>query len=199
MILSKAKGWYIVQKDPDGMGKIVPDQALSGWVPAGTLPVSSKQYGTYTYHSSGCLLELSSPVSIVSPAATENVPAYPGLLPLAPSAVMSSSYPGVALMDYQAKGEGELSLREGDTVKVYKKYCHWSYTSVVLFCLAANETGADRLRDQDTNRHGRAGMGASLVYRQDRFGTRRRLGALDGDCASEDGRTTSESRPWGCG
>jgi hypothetical protein len=35
VILSKAKGWYIVQKDPDGMGKIVPDQAKSGWVPAG--------------------------------------------------------------------------------------------------------------------------------------------------------------------
>jgi hypothetical protein len=35
VILSKAKGWYIVQKDPDGMGQIVPDQAKSGWVPAG--------------------------------------------------------------------------------------------------------------------------------------------------------------------
>lgn len=41
---------------------------------------------------------------------------------------MSSSYPGLALMDYEAKGEGELSLGEGDMVKVYKKYCHWSYT-----------------------------------------------------------------------
>lgn len=37
VILSKAKGWYIVQKDPDGLGNIVPDQSRSGWVPAGEL------------------------------------------------------------------------------------------------------------------------------------------------------------------
>jgi len=35
VILTKAKGWYIVQKDPDGLGNIIPDQAKSGWVPAG--------------------------------------------------------------------------------------------------------------------------------------------------------------------
>jgi hypothetical protein len=37
VILSKAKGWYIVQKDPDGLGQIVPDNTRSGWVPAGKL------------------------------------------------------------------------------------------------------------------------------------------------------------------
>lgn len=41
VILSKAKGWYIVQRDPDGFGDIIPDQAKSGWVPAGKLPASS--------------------------------------------------------------------------------------------------------------------------------------------------------------
>ena len=35
VILSKAKGWFIVQKDSDGLGDIVPDQSKSGWVPAG--------------------------------------------------------------------------------------------------------------------------------------------------------------------
>ncbi|GFZ43211.1 hypothetical protein JCM24511_00930 [Saitozyma sp. JCM 24511] len=110
VILSKAKGWYIVQKDPDGLGNIVPDQSRSGWVPA------------------GCLLELSSPISAASPAAADGVPAYPGLSPLPPSAIMSSSYPGIVLMDYAAKGGDELTLKEGQHVKVYKKYCHWSYT-----------------------------------------------------------------------
>jgi hypothetical protein len=35
VILSKANGWYIVQKDPDGLGQIIPDNTKSGWVPAG--------------------------------------------------------------------------------------------------------------------------------------------------------------------
>ncbi len=33
-------------------------------------------------------------------------------------------------MDYEAKGEDELSLKEGDKIRVYKKYCHWSYRYV---------------------------------------------------------------------
>jgi len=28
-------------------------------------------------------------------------------------------------MDYEAKGGDELTLKEGEKVKVYKKYCHW--------------------------------------------------------------------------
>jgi len=58
----------------------------------------------------------------VTPAAVSE---YPGLSPLPPSAIMSSSYPGVVLMDYEAKGGDELTLKEGERVKVYKKYCHW--------------------------------------------------------------------------
>jgi hypothetical protein len=40
-ILNKAKGWWVVQKDPDGTGATSQDESLSGWVPAGTwrLPV----------------------------------------------------------------------------------------------------------------------------------------------------------------
>jgi len=68
------------------------------------------------------LLETSSPISAVTPAAVSE---YPGLSPLPPSAIMSSSYPGVVLMDYEAKGGDELTLKEGERVKVYKKYCHW--------------------------------------------------------------------------
>lgn len=33
-------------------------------------------------------------------------------------------------MDYDAKSSDELTLKEGEKVKVYKKYCHWSYTYV---------------------------------------------------------------------
>ncbi|KAK4684078.1 protein STE50, partial [Tremellales sp. Uapishka_1] len=110
VVLSKAKGWWIVQKDPDGMGNIVPDQTKSGWVPA------------------GCLLELSSPISAVSPTTPEMTSLIPGRQPLPPAAIMSSSYPGIVLMDYEAKGDDELTLKEGDKIRVYKKYCHWSYS-----------------------------------------------------------------------
>lgn len=42
VILSKANGWYIVQKDPDGLGQIAPDNTKSGWVPAGMSDVRSE-------------------------------------------------------------------------------------------------------------------------------------------------------------
>jgi hypothetical protein len=86
---------------------------------------------TLMARDSGCLLEISSPISIVSPAISDVVPPFPGLAPLLPTAIMSSSYPGVVLMDYDAKGDDELDLREGDRVKVYKKYCHWSVPSLI--------------------------------------------------------------------
>lgn len=69
----------------------------------------------------GCLLEISSPIAAITPSLGE----YPGLSPLPATAIMSSSYLGVVLMDYEAKGGDELTLKEGEKVKVYKKYCHW--------------------------------------------------------------------------
>ncbi|WWC58399.1 uncharacterized protein I303_100939 [Kwoniella dejecticola CBS 10117] len=103
-ILSKAKGWYIVQKDPDGLGRST--DPTQGWVPA------------------GCLLELSQPISLASPTSSGEIATYPGLSPLPPTNIISSSYAGNVLMDYEAKGDAELSLKEGDKVRVYKKYCH---------------------------------------------------------------------------
>ncbi len=35
IVMNKAKGWWVVQKDPDGTGAVVPDSVKSGWVPAG--------------------------------------------------------------------------------------------------------------------------------------------------------------------
>jgi hypothetical protein len=36
VILDKTKGWWVVQKDPNGTGDVQVDVAKSGWVPAGT-------------------------------------------------------------------------------------------------------------------------------------------------------------------
>jgi len=106
VVMSKAKGWWFVQKDPEGRGNIVSDSSRSAWVPA------------------GCLLELTAPVASVSPA-TPGMP--PGRAPIPPTNIISSSYPGKALMDFTSKDDNELNLKEGDKIRVYKKYCHWSY------------------------------------------------------------------------
>jgi hypothetical protein len=76
-------------------------------------------------------LELSSPIALSTPPAELNT-IYPGLSPLSPTSIMSSSYPGLVLMDYEGKSSDELTLKEGEKVKVYKKYCHWSYTYVII-------------------------------------------------------------------
>ena len=116
MILSKAKGWYIVQRDPDGLGGITPDQSKSGWVPAGTCDQP-------TLLTTGCLLELHTPIAVLSPNPSDA--AYPGLAAIPPAAIVSSSYPGNVLMDWEAKAEDQVTLKEGEKVRVYKKYCHW--------------------------------------------------------------------------
>ena len=128
--MNKAKGWYVVQKDAEGLGDVVSDTAKAGWVPAGELRRCIRRENRGPADGEGCLLELSSPISLVSPsiAPGESLPAYPGLAALPPTAILSSSYPGIVLMDYTAKAETELSIRDGERVKVYKKYTHWSYT-----------------------------------------------------------------------
>ncbi|KAL7423775.1 hypothetical protein Q5752_001359 [Cryptotrichosporon argae] len=104
VVLSKTKGWWIVQKDPDALGKITPDPTQSGWVPA------------------GCLIETSVPIGASAPP---DCP--PGRAPFPASACMSSSHASPVLMDYQASTEDELSVRVGEVIRVYKKYAHWAY------------------------------------------------------------------------
>ena len=41
VIMNKAKGWYVVQKDLEGLGNVVYDTSKTGWVPAGTSPYSA--------------------------------------------------------------------------------------------------------------------------------------------------------------
>jgi hypothetical protein len=45
IIINKAKGWWVVQRDPEGTGNIVTDSLKSGWVPAGM----SSRYLVYLY------------------------------------------------------------------------------------------------------------------------------------------------------
>ncbi|KAG6910228.1 hypothetical protein DXG01_012363 [Tephrocybe rancida] len=125
VILSRARGWWIVQRDPTGSGIVEPDK--HGWVPA------------------GCLLETNVPVASAIAEATAakgsstsgSPPETPlSKTPILPLSIISTSFPGIALMDYTKKGDEELDLVKDDALRVFKRYNHWSY--------AVKEDGGDR-------------------------------------------------------
>ncbi|KIK61584.1 hypothetical protein GYMLUDRAFT_166278 [Collybiopsis luxurians FD-317 M1] len=127
IILSRAKGWWVVQRDPNGTGLVDTDVAKQGWVPAGCLletnvPVASAiAEATAAKSATG-----SSPVSDTPMSKT----------PILPLSIISTSFPGIALMDYKKKGDEELDLMKDDVLRVFKRYNHWSY--------AVKEIGGDR-------------------------------------------------------
>ena len=97
-----------------------------GWVPA------------------GCLLETNVPVSAAIEEAAVAVksqtssngsrpPSPVSKTPILPLSFLSTSFPGIALMEYKKKGEEELDLMKDDTLRVFKRYNHWSYVSICQF------------------------------------------------------------------
>ncbi|KAH9852144.1 hypothetical protein C2E23DRAFT_886014 [Lenzites betulinus] len=116
IIVSRARGWWVVQRDPAGSGQVEQDVSMQGWVPA------------------GCLLETKVPVATAIAEATARggmagspPPSPPGTTPILPLSILSTSFPGIALMDYKKKGEEELDLQKDDSLRVFKRYNHWSY------------------------------------------------------------------------
>ncbi|KAF8661324.1 hypothetical protein AX16_001420 [Volvariella volvacea WC 439] len=119
VILSRVRGWWSVQRDPTGSGIVDSSEtAKSGWVPA------------------GCLLETNVPVASAIAEATAKSGTSTSKTPILPLSIISTSFPGVALMDYKGKGEEELDLVKDDALRVFKKYNHWSY--------AVKEDGGER-------------------------------------------------------
>ncbi|KAF8557760.1 hypothetical protein OG21DRAFT_1406577 [Imleria badia] len=124
VILSRARGWWVVQRDPSGSGVVDTDTSKQGWVPA------------------GCLLETNVPVASAIAEATAAAKAAgssdvsENKTPILPLSIISTSFPGVALMDYKKKGDEELDLAKDDALRVFKRYNHWSY--------AVKEEGGDR-------------------------------------------------------
>ncbi|KAF7356894.1 hypothetical protein MVEN_01025200 [Mycena venus] len=131
IILSRARGWWVVQRDPTGSGIVYTDVVRQGWVPA------------------GCLLETKVPVASAIAEATAAKGSGSGLsgsdsspetpvskTPILPLSIISTSFLGIALMDYKKKGEEELNLVKDDALRVFKRYNHWSY--------AIKEEGGDR-------------------------------------------------------
>lgn len=96
-----------------------PDTTKQGWVPA------------------GCLLETNVPVAAAIAEANAkngtNTSDVEGnaRTPILPLSIISTSFPGIALMDYKKKGEEELDLAKDDALRVFKRYNHWSYVREV--------------------------------------------------------------------
>ncbi|KZV92373.1 RA-domain-containing protein [Exidia glandulosa HHB12029] len=120
IILHRARGWWNVQCDPQGSGIVDQENGRAGWVPA------------------GCLLETKVPVAtaVAEAAGSASPSAVAGKNPILPLSIISTSFPGVALMDYHKKGDEELELHKDDALRVFKRYNHWSY--------AVKEQGGDR-------------------------------------------------------
>ena len=110
----------MVQRDPTGSGIVDTDIVKQGWVPA------------------GCLLETNVPVASAIAEATAKNGSTSGSpdsviskTPILPLSIISTSFPGIALMDYNKKGDEELDLVKDDALRVFKRYNHWSYVSNV--------------------------------------------------------------------
>ena len=94
VIISRARGWWVVQRDSEGRGLVETEPSKQGWVPA------------------GCLLETKVPVSVAIEEAanatrsnTSTSPEQVSRTPILPLSILSTSVPGVALMEYRKKGD----------------------------------------------------------------------------------------------
>lgn len=112
VIVSKAKGWWVVYRQSAvtsvAAGADGEKQSRSGWVPA------------------GCLLETTlSPSTLGSYPGATIIAA--GQVPIKPSAIVSVSTPGIALMDFKPRGSDELALSRNEFVRVYKRHNQYAF------------------------------------------------------------------------
>ena len=143
VIISRARGWWVVQRDPAGTGIVDSDTSKQGWVPAGCLLETRIPVATAVAEASHASGSNSAP-----PSPTPNTKT-----PILPLHIVSTSFPGYALMDYKKKGDEELDLFKDDVLRVFKRYNHWSYVrfffawrscNLLTLSQAVKEDGGDR-------------------------------------------------------
>ncbi|CDZ97390.1 Sterile alpha motif, type 2 [Phaffia rhodozyma] len=155
IVLAKAKGWWVVQCDPQSAGRVPVDVSKAGWVPAGCLLECSRPPGLSFPSLSPSLPSspsfLSPPSDVTPPGSsfTTPTPSSPAISSSPTSAfgtaqtdrsnhqqqqqrlqldsILSTSFPGVVLMDYASGRPEEMSLKKDETVWMFKRYSHWSY------------------------------------------------------------------------
>lgn len=153
VVINKARGWWIVLRDRygDGTGDVgysIPtgedeasDSALSyraetvsGWVPAGCLLETNRPLNNIADPGSTLTLQVANSPSTSAPR-TPTVPSSAAAsertkdvnrTSIPPAAIMSTSTPGIMLMDYQS-AEADLDLKKDERLRVFKRYNHWSY------------------------------------------------------------------------
>jgi protein STE50 len=89
-ILSHARGWWVVQRDPAGTGTVEIDTSKQRWAPAGCLLETRVPMASAIAEASG----------VTDATATQNYS-----MPIIPLSIVSAFTPGVALADYTRKGE----------------------------------------------------------------------------------------------
>ena len=115
-----------MQRDPTGTGIVDSDTSKQGWVPAGCLLETRIPVATAVAEASHAMGSNSEPPEPPSP------PIPNTKTPILPLHIVSTSFPGYALMDYKKKGEEELDLFKDDVLRVFKRYNHWSYVRCPL-------------------------------------------------------------------
>lgn len=148
IVLSKAKGWWVVQRDSlgEGIGDVEEIEGednsreveiRSGWVPAGCLLETSQPLAkvmTPAVESPMAAAQAQGPNAanashggaVSSAASTPTGPTTPhgdvdmATAPIPPSVITSTSTPGIMLMDYKA-ADDKLSLNKDDKLRVFKR------------------------------------------------------------------------------
>ena len=112
-----------MQRDVDGTGVV--DETTKGWVPAGCLLETSVPPATAVAEAKSSSPFSRNGMGIPSP----DGPSLAHKAPILPTSIISTSFPGLALMNYASNADHELDLVRGDVLRVFKRYNHWSYVS----------------------------------------------------------------------
>nr|AMM02737.1 putative adaptor protein [Ustilago esculenta] len=157
VVINKAKGWWIVQRDARGSGAgdvvySVPasetssgeDDGItysnyraehaSGWVPAGCLLETSRPLGSIVDAEVGMAHGRSGPNTISNPSTptVSTITAVSGSRMDAkrasiPPALITSTSTPGIMLMDYQSAEGDLDLRKDERLRVFKRYNHWSY------------------------------------------------------------------------
>ncbi|KAF9262808.1 hypothetical protein L218DRAFT_866898, partial [Marasmius fiardii PR-910] len=116
IIISRARGWWVVQRNRQGTGVVKADFSKQGWVPAGCLletnqPIASAIREAWEKRGMGHDKDENLPTGKAVASTEQPIAASFSETPILPMSIVSTSFPGIAFMDYKKKGESELDMR----------------------------------------------------------------------------------------